>query len=92
MVANLINVHYYERYVNMEIGRPPILATRKSQPGGSPTYRFSADGRRQAGDADATIDEMLDYERSHRRNRRPKGLGYGAGVVYIALSASLSAA
>ena len=59
-VNNSFNVHYYERYVNMEIrGAPahPLPANRS--PSGLPTYRFSADGRRQAGDADATIDEML---------------------------------
>ena len=59
MVTNRFNVHYYERYVNLEIRgtRPSFTANRS--PSGSPTYRFSADGRRQAGDADATIDEML---------------------------------
>src|ERR1035441_734550 len=57
-VTNSFNVHYYERYVNLEIWgtRPSFTANRS--PSGSPTC-FSADGRRQAGDADATIDEML---------------------------------
>jgi len=59
MVINSFNVHYNERYVNLEIRgtRPSFTANRS--PSGSPTYRFSVDGRRQAGDADATIDEML---------------------------------
>jgi hypothetical protein len=63
----------------LEIRAPAYPSTRKSQPVGSPTCRFSADGRRQAGDADATIDEMLGRMKEAIAGiTPPKGLEYGA--------------
>ena len=78
-VTNSFNVHYYELYVNLEIRgtRPSFTANRS--PSASPTYRFSADGRRQAGDADTTTDEMLGRMKEAILGiTSPKGFDYGA--------------
>jgi len=55
----------------------PLPANRS--PSGLPTYRFSADGRRQAGDADTAIDEMLGRMKEAIVGiTSPKGFNYGA--------------
>jgi hypothetical protein len=78
-VTNSSNVHYYERYVNLEIRgtRPSFTANRS--PSGSPTYRFSADGRRQAGDADATIDGLGRMKEAIVGITSPKGVRLWSG-------------